>query len=120
MLTPTDEKINKQKPEYAEIMLFLRKHLLSYNKHMTESFKYMTICYDYKGKMVCFLHVKDDYVYLCFKTRNKLKAHPKLVSEGRKAYKAFKCFINRNIDVKSLNTILKSACELIDKKLMNQ
>ena len=119
MLTPADEKINKQAPEYAEIMLFLRKHLLSYNSHITESFKYMTICYDYKGKMVCFLHVKDNYVYLCFKTNNKLK-HPKLFAEGRKAYKVFKCFIHKNIDVKSLNAILKNACEITDKKLMNK
>ena len=95
MLTLADEKISKQKAEYAEIMLFLRKHLLLYNEHITESFKYMTICYDYKSKMICFLHVKEDYVYLCFKTRNKLKEHPKLISEGRKAYKAFKCIVIR-------------------------
>lgn len=119
MLTPADDKINKQSAEYAEIMLFLRKHVLSYNKHMTESFKYMTICYDYKGRMICFLHAKDDYVYLCFKTRDKLK-HPKLLAEGRKAYKAFKCYINKNIDVKSLNAILKSACEIVDKNLVNK
>lgn len=119
MLTPADEKISKQKPECAEIMLFLRKHVLSYNKYMSESFKYMTICYDYKGKMICFLHTKDDYVYLCFKTRNKFK-HPKLAAEGRKAYKAFKCFIDKNIDIKSLNTILKNSCEVLDKKSANK
>jgi hypothetical protein len=117
MLTPGDEKINRQKPEYAEIMLFLRRHLLSYNKNISESFKYMTISYDYKGKMICFLHLKDDYVYLCFANAKKLKAHPKLLAEGRKTYKAFKCYVNKNIDVRSLNAILKNACEIIDRKL---
>lgn len=119
MLTPADEKINKQPSEYVEIMLFLRKYILSHNKHMTESFKYMTICYDYKGKLICFIHAKGDYVYLCFKDGRQLKAHPKLLAEGRKTYKAFKCFINKNIDVKSLNEILKDACEIIDEKLMH-
>lgn len=120
MLTPADEKINKQLPEYAEIMLFLRKHILSYNQQMTESFKYMTICYDYKGKLICFLHAKDDYVYLCFKAGKQLRGHPKLLAEGRKTYKAFKCFINKDIDVKSLDAILNNACEIIDKKLVYQ
>ena len=115
MFSPGDEKINKQKPEYAEIMLFLRRHLLSYNKNISEVFKYMTICYEYKGKGICFMHQKDDYVYLCFNGK-KLK-HPKLAAEGRKVFKAFKCFINKNIDVKALNEILKMACAVIDKKL---
>ncbi|HXB39537.1 MAG TPA: hypothetical protein VNZ49_03285 [Bacteroidia bacterium] len=117
MLTPGDEKINRQKPEYAEIMLFLRRHLLSYDKNIIESFKYMTISYDYKDKMICFLHLKNDYVYLCFANTKKLKAHPKLLAEGRKKYKSFKCFIHKNIDVKSLDIILKNACEIIDNKL---
>lgn len=115
MLTPGDEKINKQKPEYAEIMLFLRKHLLSYNKNISEVFKYMTICYEYKGKGICFMHQKDDYVYLCFSNGKTLK-HPKLLAEGRKMFKAFKCYIHKDIDVKALNAILKMACDIIDEK----
>jgi hypothetical protein len=116
MLTPGDDKINKQKPEFAEIMLFLRRHLLSYNKNMFEAFKYMTIYYEYKDKGICFMHLKDNYVYLCFNNGPKLK-HPKLAADGRKAFKAFKCFVNKDIDVKSLNEILKMACAVIDKKL---
>ena len=92
MLTPGDDKIAKQAPEYAEIMLFLRKHLISHNKNVTETFKYMTIFYEYKGKGMCYMHQKDDYVYLGF-TSEGLKPHPKLVSEGRKVIKVFKCFI---------------------------
>ncbi len=116
MLTPGNDKIAKQAPEYAEIMLYLRKHLTSFNKNITEIFKYMTIFYEYKGKGICYMHLKDDYVYLGF-TGAGLKSHPKLVSEGRKVIKVFKCFINKDIDLKSLNTILKNACEVIDKKI---
>jgi hypothetical protein len=116
MLTPGDDKINNQKPEYAEIMLFLRSHILAYDRNMFEAFKYMTIYYEYKGKGICFMHVKDDYVYLCFNNGPKLK-HAKLAAEGRKAFKAFKCFVNKNIDVKSLDQVLKMACAVIDKNL---
>lgn len=119
MLTPGDEKINQQKPEYAEIMLFLRRHLLSYNKNICETFKYMTLYYEYRGKGICYMHLKDDYVYLGFTGGGKLK-HLKLVAEGRKFIKVFKCFINKNIDLKSLNAILKNACEVVDKKLMDK
>ena len=114
MLTPGNDKIAKQPPEYGEIMLFLRKHLLGYDKNIVETFKYMTIFYEYRGKGICYLHQKDNYVYLGF--TGKIK-HPKLAAEGRKTIKVFKCFINKNIDVKSLNAILKDACALIDKKL---
>ena|SRR6185369_17139767 len=113
MLTPGDDKINKQAPEYAEIMLFLRKHLLSYNENVVETFKYMTIFYEYKGKGICYMHLKDDHVYLGFSGDIK---HPKLHREGRKSIQVFKCFINKNIDIRSLNAILKMACALIDKK----
>lgn len=115
-LTPGNDKIAKQPPEYAEIMLFLRKHLTSFDKNIMETFKYMTLYYEYKGKGICYMHLKDDYVYLGFTGGNKLK-HPKLVSEGRKYIKIFKCFINENIDVKSLDIVLKNACKVIDKNL---
>lgn len=115
MLTPGDEKINQQSPEYAEIMLFLRRHLLGYNQNITETFKYMTVFYEYKGKGICYMHLKDDYVYLGF-TGKEIK-HPKLVAEGRKVIKVFKCYVNKNIDIKSLNAILQCACANIDKKL---
>ncbi len=115
MLTPGDEKINKQRPEYAEIMLFLRGHLLSYNKNIAETFKYMTLYYEYKGKGICYMHLKDDYVYLGFTGGSKIK-HPKLAKEGRKYIKVFKCFIDKNIDRKSLNEILKLTCGIIDGK----
>jgi len=116
MLTPGDEKIRQQKPEYAEIMLFLRQHLLSYNKNIKETFKYFTLFYEYKGKPLCYTHYKDNYVYLGFFTRFGLK-HPKLLSEGRKVVKVFKCFVNKDVDVRSLNAILKLACHSIEKKL---
>lgn len=114
MLTPGDEKISKQKPEYSAIMLFLRQHLLAYDKNISEAFKYMTLYYAYKGRGICYMHLKDDYVYLGFTGRG-LK-HPKLVSEGRKVIKIFKCYVNGDIDIKSLNTILARACALIDKR----
>lgn len=115
MLTPCDEKINRQDPEYAEIMLFLRKHVLDFDKYITESFKFMTLYYEYKGKGLCYMHLKDDYVYLGF-TCATLR-HPKLVAEGRKVVKIFKCYVNRDIDLKALNVILKEACAVIDKKI---
>jgi len=116
MLHPCDEKIRQQKPEYAEIMLFLRRHLLSYSKHIQETFKYFTLYYEYKGKGLCYIHLKDDYVYLGFFGRQELK-HPQLLSEGRKIVKVFKCFVNKNVDVRALNAILKMACHNADKRL---
>ena len=116
VLTPCDEKISAQPPEYAEIMLFLRRHILDYNPHIAETFKYMTLYYEYKGKGICFMHLKDDYVYLGFYSRGKLK-HPKLHAEGRKVIKLFKCFINKNVDVRSLNSILKEACKIAEQKV---
>lgn len=115
MLTPADEKINQQTPEYAEIMLFLRRYLLAHSKNIQETFKYLTLFYEYKGKPLCYTHFKDDYVYLGFYSRNRLK-HRKLLSEGRKVVSVFKCYINKDVDVRSLNVILKDACRLIDAK----
>lgn len=109
MLHPCDEKIRQQKPEYAEIMLFLRRHLLDYDKNIQETFKYFTLYYEYKGKGLCYIHLKDDYVYLGFFGRQELK-HPKLLSEGRKIVKVFKCFVTKNVDVRALNAILHMAC----------
>jgi hypothetical protein len=61
------------------------------------------------------MHLKDNYVYLGFPGKE-LK-HPKLVSEGRKTIKVFKCFVNKDIDLRSLDQILEKACLVIDKKI---
>lgn len=114
MLSPCDQKIKEQTPEFAEIMVFLRKHLLGYSEHILETFKYLTLYYEYKGKGLCYMHLKNDHVYLGFTGGKQLK-HAQLVSEGRKYVKIFKCYINQDIDLKALNEILRSACALIDK-----
>ena len=112
VLTPGDEKIKKQPPEFAELMLFLRRHILAFNPGISETFKYMTLFYEFKGHGICYMHLKEDYVYLGFTGIT----HPKLVSEGRKSVRIFKCYVNRDVDVKSLDAILAKACALADKK----
>ncbi len=57
---------------------------------------------------------KNKKIYLAFVQGYRMK-HPKLLSEGRKQIKVFYIDADKDIDIKSLNAMMKEAKALYDK-----
>ena len=94
-------------------LLFLRKFILDFSDKITEQRKNNTPFYYYNKKWLCFIsyHPKTRIIYISFVDGNKID-HPKLLSEGRKKMKVFYVEASKNIDIKNLSAILKSALAL--------
>lgn len=94
-------------------LLYVRSFMLSYSKHISEAWKFNTPFYYYKGKWLCYVSTnkKNKSIYIGF-IKGHLMQHTKLVSEGRKQIKVFHLDANKDIDVKSLNAIMKKALKL--------
>ncbi len=92
------------------VLLFIRKYFLEFSAQIAEHYKYGGPFFHYKGKQFAYLaysKVKNKtYVGLIYGYRLN---HPKLVSEGRKQIKVFYLDVDKDIDVKNLNAILKLA-----------
>jgi len=94
-------------------LLFLRTYLLNYSPHISESFKYQTAFFSFKGKMFCYFSVskKTGKTYIGFAQGYNIK-HKKLESEGRITIKVFYVDPANDVDIKSLNEILKLVVKL--------
>ena len=99
-------------PEQSSL-LFLRKYLLELSPHMAEHWKFNTPFFYYKNKWFCYFSIskKTKQIYIGFVKGHKIK-HPKLVSEGRKQIKVFYIDAEKDIDIKSLNAILRLAVDV--------
>lgn len=100
---------SKPEPEQS-CLLFLRSFLLEYSPQIEEHWKYTTAFFTYKKKLFCYFSIskKTNKLYIGFVDGNKIK-HKKLVEEGRKQIRVFYIDANKDVDVKSLNEILKTA-----------
>lgn len=101
-----------QEPERS-CLLFLRGFLLSYPASISERWSFNTPFYHCNNKSVCFINYdkKTREIYLSFTHGHKIK-HPSLVSEGRKQHKIFRVDANMDIDIKSLEAVMKIAVNL--------
>jgi hypothetical protein len=110
MQNSIDHYFNSLDEPYRSCLLFLRSFILRFSDKIEERRKNNTPFYYYAHKWLCFIsyHPKSREIYISFVNGNKIN-HTKLVSEGRKKMKIFRIDPANDIDVKSLNAILKLA-----------
>ena len=94
-------------------LLFLRNHILNYDKNITEAWKYRMPFFCYKGKMLCYLwvHKKNGMPYLGI-VKGKQIDHPELIIEDRAKMKIMLFDPTKDISVGTIDDILKQAMSL--------
>jgi hypothetical protein len=94
-------------------MLFLRQHILNFDKNITEAWKYRMPFFCYKGKMFCYLwtHKKNGLPYIGFVEGRKID-HPALIIEDRARMKIMLLDPNTDVPIETINVILKMGIDL--------
>jgi len=94
-------------------LLYLREHILAFDKNITEAWKYSMPFFCYKGKMFCYLWVnkKTRQPYLGIVEGRKIE-HSLLITEKRSRMKIMNIDAGRDIPVNSINEVLKMAIDL--------
>jgi hypothetical protein len=94
-------------------LLYLRDHILNYDKNITEAWKYKMPFYCYNGKMFCYLWVnkKTQQPYIGIVEGKKIQ-HPLLIIENRSRMKIIQFDAGEDIPVKTIDAILKMAIDL--------
>jgi hypothetical protein len=97
-------------------LLFLRDHILVYDKNITEAWKYKMPFFCYRGKIFCYLWVnkKTRQPYIGIVEGRKIE-HPLLIIEKRSRMKIMLLNAEEDIPVDAINLILKMAIGLYDK-----
>jgi hypothetical protein len=108
--------LQKEEP-VKSYLLFLRDHILSFDKDITEAWKYGMPFFCYNGKMFCYLwvHKKHHHPYLGI-VEGKRIDHPQLIQEKRARMKILLFDPLKDVPVKTINSILKEALTLYKKK----
>ncbi len=101
--------LQKQEP-VKSCMLFLRAHLINYDKNISEHLKYGMPFYYYNNKMFCYLWQSKLHAhpYIGFVNGNKIN-HPELLQEKRSRMKILLVNPSKDIPVKKINALLKLA-----------
>lgn len=94
-------------------LLFMRHHILDFDQHITEAWKYRMPFFCYKGKMLCFLwvHKKNGLPYLGIVKGTQIN-HPDLLAEKRAKMKILLINPQMDIPVETVSQILKTAIAL--------
>ena len=94
-------------------LLFLRDHILAYDKGITEAWKYRMPFYCYKGKMFCYLwtHKKNGLPYIGIVEGRKID-HPLLIQEDRARMKILFVDPTADLPLETIDKILKIALDL--------
>jgi hypothetical protein len=113
MIREIDHYFLQKDEPVRSYLLALREYLLSYDKNVTEAWKYKMPFYCYHGKMFCYLwvHKKFHQPYIGI-VEGKMVHHPNLIQEKRARMKIMLFDPEKNIPVKTLNSILKEAISL--------
>lgn len=113
MLRPIDNYFLQQKEPVKSCLQFLRQHVLSYDKTITEAWRYGMPFYYYNEKRFCYLwvHKKIGQPYLGIVDGNQLH-HPGLLSEKRSRMKIFLIDPGKDVPVSKVNGILKEVLAL--------
>jgi Domain of unknown function (DU1801) len=113
MLREIDHYFLEKEEPVKSYLLALRQHLLQFDEHITEAWKYKMPFYYYKGKMFCYLwvHKKNHQPYLGIVEGNKID-HPQLIIEKRARMKIMLFDPEKDIPLKTINAILKTAIGL--------
>src|ERR1700709_849854 len=104
--------LQKEEP-VKSCLLFLREHILNYDKNITEAWKYKMPFFCYKGKMFCYLwvHKKLHQPYIGIVEGNRID-HPMLIIEKRARMKIMLLEADQDLPVEIIEDILKQAIEL--------
>ena len=94
-------------------LLFLRQHILDFNKDITEAWKYKMPFFCYKGKMFCYLwtNKKTGQPYIGIVEGRKLE-HPLLIQEKRSRMKIMMFDAEKDLPISTITDILKIAIAL--------
>jgi hypothetical protein len=116
MLREIDDFFIQKDEPVKGCLLFLRNHILNYNKNITEAWKYKMPFYFYNGKMFCYLwvHKKNSLPYLGVVDGKKID-HPGLIIENRSRMKILLIDPAADIPTATINTILKAALDLLPR-----
>jgi hypothetical protein len=88
-------------------LLFLRNHILNFDPHITEAWKYSMPFFCYNGKMFCYvwIHKKLEIPFIGF-VDGKLMQHPLLIHENRARIKIMLINPGEDIPVKEIDEVL--------------
>jgi len=107
-----DFYLKKDEP-VRNCLLALRDIILSQDENVTNVLKYGMPFFCYRGKMFCYLwiHKKFGQPYLGI-VEGKRVHHPALLAEKRSRMKIFLVDADRDLPVKTINTLLKKTLDL--------
>jgi hypothetical protein len=109
-LSPMDDYFLKKEEPVRSYMLFLRDHILSLDKNLEPAWKYGMPFFCYNGKMFCYLWIdkklKHPYIGI---VEGKRIQHPLLIQAKRARMKILLLDPNKNVPLKTINSILKEA-----------
>jgi len=117
MLKPADQFFMHQEEPEKSCLLALRSTILSFNKGITESWKYGMPFYCIQGKMFCYLwiHKKYKQPYIGIVEGGKIN-HPLLIQEKRARMKIMLIDPEKDIPVKTVKGILNTAMALMPER----
>ena len=100
--------LQKEEP-VKSCLLFLRQHILGFDKDITEAWKYRMPFFCYKGKMFCYLWTKKNGLPYIGIVEGKRIDHPDLILEERARMKILLIDPNIDLPIHTINTVLKTA-----------
>jgi hypothetical protein len=97
-------------------LLFLRLHILHFDKNITEAWKYKMPFYCYNGKMFCYLWVnkKTHQPYIGIVEGRKIE-HPLLIIEKRSRMKIMLIDAQQDMPVETIDEVLNLALNFYSK-----
>ncbi len=110
MLREIDQYFLQKEEPVQGCMLALRSYILSYNEHITETWKYKMPMYCYREKMFCYLWTdkKTHQPYIGIVDGN-LIDHPLLIQEKRSRMKIFHIDVKNDLPLDTIDVIFKVA-----------
>jgi hypothetical protein len=110
-----DYYLNKEEPNQS-CLLALRSIILKQDKDITETQKWGMPCFCYKNKMFCYLWTdkKTDEPYILM-VEGKYLDNPQLEEGDRSRMKIFRVDPNKDLPIKTIESILQKALDLYRK-----
>ncbi|MGF2413147.1 DUF1801 domain-containing protein [Ferruginibacter sp.] len=113
MLNNTDNFYLQKEEPLQSCLLALKAIILAQDKAITSAWKYGMPFFCYKGKMFCYLwvHKKTQQPYIGI-VEGKHFNHPDLIIEKRSRMKIILFDADKELPIKTINTILQQAINL--------
>jgi uncharacterized protein YdhG (YjbR/CyaY superfamily) len=106
----------KEEEPNKSVLLALRSIILHQDTNVTETMKWGMPCFCYKKKMFCYLwtdkKTREPYILM---VEGQYLHHPKLEVGERSRMKIFRVNPNKDLPVKTISSILKTALDLYRK-----